>query len=384
MSDARGAQLARALEGHPRPCALVDLDAFDANLTTLITPVPRLRVASKSVRVPALLERVLRHPKAFGVLTYHTTETQQLAALGFDDFLLAYPPSSDDVPALVELSASHLLHVTVDGTEAIDALSRAAVERGTTVRLCLDLDLSLQVGPLHFGVRRSPLRSAAQVLELAQYIEGRPGVELTALLAYEAQVAGVRDHSGGLVDLPVRLIKRRSRRLVLERRAAVVEALGSVASLQVINGGGTGSVHFTGDDPSITEVSAGSGLYCPHLFDGYAGLQLIPAAFFALAVVRRSDPGFFTCYGGGYVASGSAGRDRLPQPWWPAGLKTVDLEGFGEVQTPFQGELPWGATVLCRHAKAGELMEHFERVHLIDGDRIVATVPTYRGLPTGS
>ena len=32
-----------------------------------------------------------------------------------------------------------------------------------------------------------------------------------------------------------------------------------------------------------------------------------------------------------------------------------------------------------RHAKAGELCERFDVLHLVEGDAIVDTVPTYRG-----
>jgi len=35
--------------------------------------------------------------------------------------------------------------------------------------------------------------------------------------------------------------------------------------------------------------------------------------------------------------------------------------------------------VFFRHAKAGELCERFDRLHLVEGDRVVDTVPTYRG-----
>ena len=38
-----------------------------------------------------------------------------------------------------------------------------------------------------------------------------------------------------------------------------------------------------------------------------------------------------------------------------------------------------GDRVYFRHAKAGELCERFESLHLVEGDRIVEEVPTYRG-----
>jgi D-serine deaminase-like pyridoxal phosphate-dependent protein len=35
--------------------------------------------------------------------------------------------------------------------------------------------------------------------------------------------------------------------------------------------------------------------------------------------------------------------------------------------------------VYLRHAKAGELCERFDSLHLVQGGRIVEEVPTYRG-----
>jgi D-serine deaminase-like pyridoxal phosphate-dependent protein len=53
------------------------------------------------------------------------------------------------------------------------------------------------------------------------------------------------------------------------------------------------------------------------------------------------------------------------------------------VQTPLLGEaaagLEIGDRVYLRHAKAGELCERFDVLHLIRGARVVETVPTYRG-----
>ena len=87
--------------------------------------------------------------------------------------------------------------------------------------------------------------------------------------------------------------------------------------------------------------------------------------------------------GGGYVASGSAEKTRLPTPALPAGLKLDPLEGAGEVQTPLLGpgarELAVGDRVYFRHAKAGELCERFNTLLLVEGDRVVDEVPTYRG-----
>ena len=133
----------------------------------------------------------------------------------------------------------------------------------------------------------------------------------------------------------------------------------------------------------MTEVAAGSGLYGPTLFDTYRAFTPRPAALFALPVVRRSDASSATLLGGGYPASGAAGADRLPVPHLPGGLRLDGQEGAGEVQTPLTGHpaalLRIGDLVWFRHAKSGEPFEHTTTVHLVSGDRIVESVPTYRG-----
>jgi D-serine deaminase-like pyridoxal phosphate-dependent protein len=99
--------------------------------------------------------------------------------------------------------------------------------------------------------------------------------------------------------------------------------------------------------------------------------------------VRKPSRRIATLLGGGYVASGPSRRDRLPQPYLPSGLKLTALEGAGEVQTPLAGpgaaSLRVGDRVYLRHAKAGELCERFDKLHLVQGDSVVGEVPTYRG-----
>ena len=90
-----------------------------------------------------------------------------------------------------------------------------------------------------------------------------------------------------------------------------------------------------------------------------------------------------TVLGGGYVASGPAGRDRLPSVYAPAGLRLLRSEGAGEVQTPLRGAaartLRIGDRVWMRHAKAGELCERFDALHLMHGARLIGAAATYRG-----
>ena len=179
-------------------------------------------------------------------------------------------------------------------------------------------------------------------------------------------------------------MQRASARELATRRAAVVAAVRAVArDLEFVNGGGTGSVERTAAEPAVTEVTAGSGLYGPTLFDAYRAFDVRPAALFALPVVRKPPPRAPPCSAAATRPRAPAGADRLPRPVLPAGLRLDRAEGAGEVQTPVLGpgarDLALGDRVWFRHAKAGELCERFASLHLVRGEEIVDEVATYRG-----
>lgn len=394
MSD-RGAARARydrATAHLDAPLAVVDLEAFDANADDLVRRAggKPIRVASKSVRCRALLERVLERDGFAGVMSFTLAESLWLARSGFRDVLLAYP--SADRSGYAELAAdpkpAGAVTVMVDDAAQLDLIDSSRSGGSEIVRVCLEMDTSLRMlgGRVRVGALRSPLHQPEQMAALAREVSRRPGFRLVGIMAYEGHVAGVGDAVTGrpLRSRAVRLMQAAARRELAARRAEVVRAVREVApGLEFVNGGGTGSVQSTAAEDAVTEIAAGSGLYVPRLFDDYTSFRGRPAALFAQPVVRRPGVGVVTVLGGGYPASGAAGRDRLPVPYLPEGLRYDPREGPGEVQTPLLGtaadDLLIGDKVWFRHAKAGELCERFDALRLVEGDRVVRTVPTYRG-----
>jgi D-serine deaminase-like pyridoxal phosphate-dependent protein len=383
-------ELEQIFAGVDAPFALVDLDAMWSNARELLgraagTPI---RVASKSVRCRSLLAAMLETPGFHGLMTFTLPESLWLHGHGFDDLLLAYPTADRTALAeLVRIETERPPILMVDSVDHLDYIEAAAGAAGRPIRVCLEFDTGWWPfgGRLKVGVKRSPLRTPAQAQALAREIVSRPDFELAALMGYEAHIAGVGDRplDRRLKGALIRLMKRRSGAELAERRAAVVEAVRQIAPVPIVNGGGTGSVHTTRSEAVITEVTAGSGFFAPLLFDRYADFSLTPAAMFAMPVVRRPSGGVATLLGGGYPASGGAGRDRLPAPYLPRGLRLDPQEGAGEVQTPVIGasaaSLRIGDRVYLRHAKAGELCERFKALYLVRGGEIVDEVPTYRG-----
>jgi D-serine deaminase-like pyridoxal phosphate-dependent protein len=366
--------LTAATAGLDPPLAALDLAALDGNAADLVrraggTPV---RVASKSVRCRWVLDRALARPGFCGVMAYSLREAIWLVRGGVRDALVAYP--SVDRAALAALGKDAVLVDAI--TLMIDDPAHVPLAPQGT-RVCLDVDASLRIGRLHLGVRRSPLRTPADAVALAQTADAA-GLRVVGIMFYEAQIAGLQDTSPA-----VRIMKKRSAAELARRRGAVVAAVEKVVgALEIVNAGGTGSLEVSSADPVVTEVSAGSGLFVPALFDGYDAFEPRPALYFALPVVRRPARDIATLAGGGYIASGPAGNTRLPRPAL-RGLRLLGTEGAGEVQTPVRGRaasaLQVGDRVWFRHAKAGELLEHFDTVHVVDGGAVVTSVPTYRG-----
>ncbi|MFB7722705.1 MULTISPECIES: amino acid deaminase/aldolase [unclassified Nocardia] len=366
------------------PLAAVDLAALRANAADLVRRargVP-IRVASKSVRCRAVLEEVLGSDLTAsggfaGIMGYSLAEAIWLAGLGARDILLGYP--TVDRGSLAKLATDPVLldaiTLMVDDLDQLDFIRAAVGSDKVAPRVCIDVDASLRIGPLHLGVRRSPIHSPEHAARVAGAARRR-GFRVVGVMTYEAQIAGLPD-----TNPAVRLVKKASAFEIGRRRRQVVEAVRTeIGELEIVNSGGTGSIEVSISDPDVTEVTAGSGLYLPTLFDGYRNLAPRPAMYFAMPVLRHPAEGIATVFSGGYIASGPAGATRVPKPVWPKGLSLIGTEGAGEVQTPLTGadHLAIGDRVWFRHAKAGELLERFNQVQLVaDGER--TQVPSYRG-----
>ncbi len=368
------------------PVGVIAVEALASNAFDLLDRAAGLpiRVASKSVRVRGVLDAVLALPGYRGILAYSLSEALWLAET-CDDVVVGYPTA--DRGALARLAADAKLAsrvtIMIDDVAQLDLVDAvAAPGKRAVIRVALELDASYRSRALgHVGARRSPVHTPEDAEALAEAIVARRGFRLVGMMAYEAQIAGVAN--AGPRKAAIRAMQRASVRELTARRGEAVRRVRDVVDLEFVNGGGTGSIESTHADRSVTEVAAGSGLFGPHLFDGYAHFHPAPAAAFALDVVRRPTDGIATLLGGGWIGSGPPGPDRVPKIAWPAGLRMLSRESAGEVQTPLQGaaarDLQIGDRVWLRHTKAGELSEHLRAFALVENGALTGELPTYRG-----
>ena len=379
-----------AIDGRALPAAIIDLDAIGENARRVLDAAngKQVRIVSKSIRCVTMIKHILSLSDQFqGVMCYSADEAVFLSQQGLSDLMVAYPtvvPASlENVCQAIDLGAD--ITLMVDSIEHVECIDRFAQSHGVTVPLCMDVDMSTQHGPIFFGVKRSPIRSVDAALNVYRRIRQCQHVRLEGVMGYDAQVAGVMDNIPGqwLKNHLMRYLKRKSVARLTSRRGDVVQALREAgAELRFVNGGGSMSLLPTSQDPACTEIAVGSAFYASAIFDNYVDLEFVPAAMYALAVARSPEDDIYTCSGGGYIASGAAGKDRLPSPYLPENCKLLPMEGAGEVQTPVvckSRQLEPGDPVFLRHAKAGEICERFRTALLIVDGKVEREVNTYRG-----
>ena len=399
MSQTHNYEALRELaRGCTLPAMFVDVAAFDRNAKRFVEIARQraktIRVATKSLRVPALLRRFqeIAGETAQGWMCYSVAEAHFLAGQGFDDLLVAYPHTqSNDVRLATELAEQgKTVTLMIDCPKHVEILAgHISDSRSDGLRVCVDVDASLKKFGQHLGAQRSPLRSIDQLRGLLESVQQTPQLVAVGAMTYEAQVAGLADQvpRQGVKNAIIRRIKGASMQWLGDYRAQIRDTFEKAGiEMTVFNGGGSGSFAETASDPSLTEVTVGSGLLQSHLFDNFEANQSEPALFFALPITRTPQPNIVTCQSGGFIASGSPGSDRQPIVYHPKGLAVEAREGFGEVQTPFvvshewRGKLGIGAPIFFRPAKSGEIAERFDEYHLAHGDTIEEQVKTYRGL----
>ncbi|HSQ27837.1 MAG TPA: alanine racemase, partial [Anaerolineales bacterium] len=205
------------------PLAFVDLDCFDANID-LVCQIAAgtgrtIRIGTKSLRCEPLTRRIFeRGGVTFrGLLTFTVEETAWLAKKGYDDMIIAYPtcqPSDMALMAQMTMAGKKVM-LMADSLAHLQALSQAGQEAGVVILACLEIDMAyrpLGTGAVHLGLRRSPLRTPAETLELVRASKHLPNVCINSIMGYEGHIAGTADDTPGkhLNNALMHFIKRQS------------------------------------------------------------------------------------------------------------------------------------------------------------------------------
>ncbi len=370
------------------PSAWLDMGALDQNIALVNhkTQAVNLRLATKSIRSIDVLKYIKNNsPNYIGLMSYAADESVYLLENGFGNILCAYPTlDSDSVAQTFKYTKQGATMIwMVDRPEHVELLDKAAKAHNVIVDICLDINMSMSLPKLYFGTKRSTLMTKKDVKTLLKTIKKFSNIKVTSVMGYEAQIAGLAEQVPGkaLLTPAIHLLKNRSKKQLSQRRRSIVAWLKNQGyALELVNGGGSGSMDFTSSQPEITEITVGSAYYKPAYFDYMDSMkEFKPAAGFVLPVTRQPENDIITCHSGGFIASGAVAAEKAPVVHYPNYLSILADEGFGEVQTPMlinkkaiaqkvanadssQKAITIGDYVWCRHAKAGELCEHFNQL----------------------
>ncbi|WP_230658452.1 alanine racemase [Psychrobacter sp. I-STPA10] len=378
------------------PSAWLNLDGLDANIHQVnqMTSNINLRIASKSIRSIDVLKYIqAKTPNFIGIMSFCAQESAYLLGNGFDNVLCAYPTfdRAGIIKTLPYCQNGATMIWMVDSFEQWQLLEEIGRQHNQTLQVCLDINMSMPLPKLYFGTKRSSLFNISDIKKLLKQTKKFKHSKLTAMMGYEGQIAGLPETLPDKAKLApaIRALKALSKKQVSKRRQKIAYWLNkNNHPLTLVNGGGSGSMAFTCLQPEITEITVGSAYYYPALFSYMDSMtNFTPSAGFVLPVTRQPEPKVITCHSGGFVASGAMGADKVPQIVYPDNLSILKDEGYGEVQTPMQatGKLSVGIGdyVWCRHAKAGELCEHFNELityRKIDNQhQTQGSITTYRG-----
>jgi D-serine deaminase-like pyridoxal phosphate-dependent protein len=291
----------------PTPAALLDLDAFEANLARM---AERVKQSGKSLRPHAKAHKCVEIARrqiaagACGVCVATVPEAEFMASAGIAGLLLTSPLAD---PLKIARAVKTGAMAVVDHVRQVEWYAEAAAQMGGTVGILIDLDV---------GDHRTGARSAIQALEIAEAVDRSPHLRLRGLQAYSV----LGSHAGG------REHRERVSREAFQMAAAVRDAMKRRGfSAEILTGGSTGTWDIDTALPEPTELQAGS--YA--LMDlAYAreGLGEGPNkgpgfrhALTVLATVVSANHGGFVTVDAGYKAF-ATDRGYGPDPAKAAGL----------------------------------------------------------------
>ena len=376
-----GLQAALKRAGVAQPTLVVDRPRLEANIAAVrasLAPTRLgLRVVSKSLPAPALLDLVLAGTKSDRLMVFNGVMLDEIVACQPDtDVLLGRPLPAAQVADFVRRHANSPAPAArpqwlVDSGPRLAQYAEIARANDAPLRLNLEIDVGMRRGGL------PGLEALSQALDL---IGAEPLLRVTGLMGYDAHAAGAAS--------PAAEVGR-----VMERYAAAVgllrEKLGDIAGMTLNTAGSpTYALHLA--DPYANEVSIGSAFVKPTHFDLPTLVHLQPAAFIAQPVLKVMDPALFPRREGltaalntldpnsrrGFFLYGGYGDAR---PVSPPGLRfSPHYGGRAMLAGSARVELAQDDFVFMRPTESEGVFLQFGDIAVYDGQEIGAWWPTFR------
>jgi D-serine deaminase-like pyridoxal phosphate-dependent protein len=244
------------------PALVVDLDAFEANVTRCFEQLGErvaVRPHLKTAKSPAVARRLLQ-AGANGICVAKLGEAEVMLEAGLDDILITTELVGElKANRLAQLVVEHpgrRISIVVDNADAAQRLDEQLARAGAGP---VDALIDVNVGQDRCGV--DP-RDAA---ELADRVGG-----LCPLL----RIVGVQGYEGHLQHVPDRAERGRRCLEAMDRLAAAADALRDTGhAVDIVTTGGTGTATMCADHPAVTEVQPGSFMFMDAHYGAVSGVD---------------------------------------------------------------------------------------------------------------
>ena len=228
------------------PCLVVDLDAFEKNVTTMRDLCRKMgmrhRVHGKMHKSADVAHWQMEHGDAVGICCQKVSEAESFARAGIKDVLVSNqvrdPAKIDRLARMPKLGARTI--VCVDDIANVAELSAAAVKHGTTIECLVEIDC---------GAGRCGVQAGQPVVDLAKAIDAADGLVFSGIQAYQ----GAMQHMQSFEDR-----KQKIDIAVAMVRESVDMLKAEGLECDIVGGGGTGSYYFEGNSGVFNELQCGS------------------------------------------------------------------------------------------------------------------------------
>jgi D-serine deaminase-like pyridoxal phosphate-dependent protein len=277
------AEMSAALKraGIAEPTLVIDHRRLEANIDTVrdaLSPTGLgLRVVTKSLQAPALLDAVLAGGRTDRLMVFNGVMLDEMVRVHPTfDVLLGRPLPAAQVDGFIRrhggdpASAAHPQWL-VDSPERLGRYAAIATARAAPMRVSLEIDV---------GLHRGGLADAAAVAELIDLAQAEPLITVTGLMGYDAHVPGVARPEAEMARVKARYAAA---------RAVLVARLGGDPAAYTFNAAGSPTYRRHLDGTPASEVSIGSAFVKPMNFDYATLARHLPAAFIAQPVLKVMD-----------------------------------------------------------------------------------------------
>lgn len=273
--------------GPMRPCMVIDLDALDHNIDTVVASVAKVpgrhfRVVEKSLPSPKLLFYIAARAKTNRLMSFHQPFLNHDAALFPEaDILIGKPLPVRSAELFYKIhqgpfDPSRQLQWLIDTPAHAVQYLALAKGLGTTLNLNIELDV---------GLHRGGVADMATLSEILKLIEANPQqLRFAGFMGYDPFVAMVPSFLGSHEELLAKVMAK--------YQAAVDHTRREHAPLWredlTLNTAGSPTYKLHEAERLSNDISVGTGLLKPNHYDLATLAEHRPAAYIATPVLKAT------------------------------------------------------------------------------------------------